>query len=466
MKYYQNKLVLLDDTIAAIATPPGSGAVSVIRVSGINAIQITDKIFVGKKNKKLILQKPYSIHFGTINDKQAIIDEVLVSIFKAPRSYTGEDSIEISCHGSTYIQEKILNLLIQNGARTANPGEFTQRAFLNGKLDLSQAEAVADLIASESEASHKIALQQMRGGFTSDLKNLRAELLNFISLVELELDFSEEDVEFADRKKLKQLIKNINQKISELLHSFNLGNVIKKGIPVAIVGEPNAGKSTLLNVLLNEDKAIVSDIAGTTRDAVEDTISLNGILFRFIDTAGIRHTENTLEKLGIQRTMQKINNAEIILYISDVNDVNACKKIEDLKKNKPDKKFIHIINKIDKEEHPSAIKINTCNSVITVKISAKNKQNISELLETLLKSVIYKTASLSDTIITNIRHFELLNKSQESIKRVQNGLNQGITVEFLAQDIREVLNFIGEITGEYTSDEVLRNIFANFCIGK
>ena len=449
-----------NETIAAIATPSGSGAISIIRLSGEDAIKIVDKIFFGKS--KLIDQEAYTIHFGNIKDENEIIDEVLVSIFKAPKSYTGENSVEISCHGSIYIQQKILNLLIKNGARTAKPGEFTQRAFLNGKLDLSQAEAVADLISAESKAEHKVAIQQMRGGFTTDLQKLRTELLNFISLIELELDFSEEDVEFADRTQLKKLINNIKQKTEELIHSFEYGNVIKKGIPVAIVGEPNVGKSTLLNTLLNEEKAIVSNIAGTTRDAVEDLISINGILFRFIDTAGIRKTEDTIENLGIERTMQKIENAEIVIYMIDANDKNSCGKISEISKKLKNKKLIILINKIDKAEVEDEI----CKDFKTIQVSAKFKQNISKLKEVLLNKVQFSEVDKTGTIITNTRHLELLQKAYEATLRVEDGLTSGLSSDFIAQDIREILNHIGEITGEYTNDEVLGNIFANFCIGK
>ncbi|MCD4795030.1 MAG: tRNA uridine-5-carboxymethylaminomethyl(34) synthesis GTPase MnmE [Bacteroidales bacterium] len=456
-----------DDTIAAIASSPGSGAIAIIRLSGSRAIEITDQIFYPKnKKKKIIDQDAYTVHYGLIKDQKEIIDEVLVSVFRAPRSYTGEDSIEISCHGSLYIQQRILNLLIKTGARTASPGEFTQRAFLNGKLDLSQAEAVADLIASESAAAHKVAFQQMRGGFTSDLKDLRSQLLFFISLIELELDFSEEDVEFADRAKLQSLILTIKEKISELLNSFELGNVIKKGIPVAIVGEPNVGKSTLLNVLLNEDKAIVSEIAGTTRDAVEDVISLSGILFRFIDTAGLRKTDDAVESLGIERTIQKIENAEIVLFMIDAKDKQACEKVFEIKERAKDKKLILVVNKIDKSESIFNEKISDCKNFEIVQISAKHKQNINVLTETLLKTVHYSPACKSDTIITNTRHFELLQKAYEATLRVDQVLTAGISGDFLAQDIREILNFIGEITGEFTTDEVLGNIFDNFCIGK
>lgn len=455
--------MLINDTIVAIATPSGSGAIAIIRMSGKDAIVIADSVFYGKN--KLVNQNAYTISFGYIKDDNDIIDEVLVSVFKAPKSYTGENSIEISCHGSIYIQQKILNLLIKNGARTANPGEFTQRAFLNGKLDLSQAEAVADLISSESKASHKIAMQQMRGGFTSDLQNLRTQLLNFISLIELELDFSEEDVEFADRTQLKYLINNIKTKTSELIKSFEYGNVIKKGIPVAIVGEPNVGKSTLLNVLLNEDKAIISDIAGTTRDAIEDLISINGILFRFIDTAGIRETEDTIENLGIERTKQKMELSEIILLVIDASTKNYNNQINKIKKLYPNKKLIPIVNKSDKLGRINPIKTTADGSKI-IYLSAKLKQNIKELENALFNAVKFESSNLDSTIITNTRHLELLQNALEATSRVEHGLSTGLSSDFIAQDIREILNNIGLITGEYTNDEVLGNIFKNFCIGK
>ncbi len=457
--------MLFDDTITAIATAQGSGAIAVIRLSGEDAIKIADSVFYSK-NKKLVEQEAYTIHYGYIKDSEEIIDQVLVSIFKAPKSYTGENSVEISCHASVYIQQKILNLLIQKGARIAKPGEFTQRAFLNGKLELSQAEAVADLISAESKAEHEVAMQQMRGGFASDLQELRSQLLNFISLIELELDFSEEDVEFVDRTQLKILVNTIKQKTKELIKSFELGNVIKNGVPVAIVGEPNVGKSTLMNVLLNEDKAIVSEIAGTTRDAVEDTISLNGILFRFIDTAGIRKTDDTIENLGIEKTMQKIDNAAIILYMIDANDTNYCKKISDMSENIKDKELIVVLNKIDKIKGAIPSQTAECSNFLNVKISAKEKENILNLTNKLLEAVNLSGINKSGTIITNTRHLELLQKAYEATERVDSGLISGISSDFIAQDIREILNHIGMITGQYTDNEILGNIFKNFCIGK
>lgn len=457
--------IISDDTICAIASSPGEGAVAIIRLSGDQALSITEKIFYPKnKNKLLSEQKPYTIHFGEIKENDETIDEVLVSVFKSPNSYTGENSIEITCHGSVYIQNKIMQLLVLNGARTAFSGEFTQRAFMNGKMDLSQAEAVADLISSSSKASHKVAIQQMRGGFTNDLQNLRNQLLSFISLIELELDFSEEDVEFADRSQLGMLIDKISEKVNSLADSFKFGNAIKSGIPVAIIGEPNVGKSTLLNVLLNEDKALVSEIAGTTRDSIEDTISIEGILFRFIDTAGIRETSDVVENLGIERAKQKMQNADIILHLVEGGRIDYAEKLDKIYDEYPQKIVIPIVNKSDLIGIADPISSIRDNDVIY--ISAKHKQNIPELEKALLRAVNFNTESFSDTIITNSRHYELLLKAGESAGRVKQGLESGLSGDFLAQDIREILNYIGEITGEYTTDEVLANIFANFCIGK
>lgn len=452
------------DTIAAIATAPGVGAVAIIRLSGEKAIEICDKIFIGKKVKKLSEQKPYTIHYGEIVENNEILDDVLVSLFRSPRSYTGENSVEISCHGSVHIQQRILQAVINNGARLAEPGEFTMRAFLNGKLDLSQAEAVADLIASKSEAEHRTAIQQIRGGFTEDLNELREKLLSFITLVELELDFSEEHFEFVDRVKLLLLISEISAKVDELAATFKLGNAFKKGIPVAIIGEPNVGKSTLLNVLLNDDKALVSDIAGTTRDSIEDTISLNGILFRFIDTAGIRQTDDKIEGLGIERTNKIIDKAEIVILVTEPNATGTFFEDFTSKIIGKQKTVIVAINKIDEQImlYPDAF----AQHYKTVLISAKQKKNIDELEKALLEAVNYKPENFSDTIITNARHYQLLTKASQAAKRVEEGIGNSISGDFLAQDIREILNHIGEITGEITDDEILGNIFKNFCIGK
>jgi tRNA modification GTPase len=457
--------MLNSDTICAVATASGAGAIAVIRLSGENALEIADRIFVSKnKSKQIRTQKNFSILFGTVFDNETPIDEVLISVFRAPHSYSGEDIVEISCHGSLFIQQKILNVLIKNGARNAFPGEYTQRAFLNGKMDLSQAEAVADLISSSSAAAHRVALNQMRGGFSNDIKTLREKLLTFISLIELELDFSEEEVTFADRVQLKNLILEIESKIETLVESFELGNAIKNGIPVAIVGEPNVGKSTLLNVLLNEDKAIVSEIAGTTRDAIEDVISLKGILFRFTDTAGIRETEDTIENLGIERTMQKIEKAEIVLLMIDAADINAEEKVRLIRQRIKTQKLIIVVNKIDHSDKHYFF--GNDENTLTVEISAKFKQNIGNLENALLQTVHYTSTNQDSTIITNQRHFEVLNKALLAACRVKDGIESHISGDFLAQDIREIMFYFGEISGQITDNEVLGNIFKNFCIGK
>ena len=462
------------DTICAIATAQG-GAIGSIRVSGPHAIDITERIFIPvKAEKKLTGRKPYTLTFGHIYNGEEIIDEVLVSLFRTPHSYTGEDSTEITCHGSSYILQQVLQLLIKNGCRLAQPGEFTQRAFLNGKMDLSQAEAVADLIASTSAATHRLAMSQMRGGFSKELTDLREKLLNFTSMIELELDFSEEDVEFADRSALLQLADSIEKVIARLVYSFNVGNVIKNGVPVAIIGETNAGKSTLLNVLLNEDKAIVSDIHGTTRDVIEDTVNIGGITFRFIDTAGIRETNDTIESLGIERTFQKLDQAEIVLWMIDA--VNAASQIEQLSEKIiprcEGKHLIVVFNKADliegkqKEDLLSLLKDFPKESTESIFISAKQRENTSELQKMLIDAAHLPTVTQNDIIVTNVRHYEALNKALEAIHRVQNGLDSQISGDFLSQDIRECIFFISDIAGEVTNDMVLQNIFQHFCIGK
>jgi tRNA modification GTPase len=462
-----------DSTICALATP-GHGAIAVIRVSGPDAIQITEEIFqAATSGKELSQQQPNTIHFGTIRDGKVIVDEVLVSLFIAPHSYTGEDSIEISCHGSPYIQQRILELLISHGAEAAGPGEFTQRAFLNGKMDLSQAEAVADLIAAESEGAHRVALQQLRGGFSERLKSLRAQLLHFISMIELELDFSEEDVEFADRGKLVNLLKQISNLISELINSFQLGNVLKNGVPVAIIGRPNVGKSTLLNAMLKEERAIVSDIEGTTRDSIEDTINLEGINFRFIDTAGIRETADTIENLGIRRTYQKIEQASIVLLLTEAGDASSIIKqsIEALRLQlKDSKQLVVVLNKADQvpekkqEELVQGISLGENERIIS--ISAEQGKNIDGLTRVLLELVNLGSIKHQDVVISNIRHYNALKSALEGLQRASAGLTTDLPTDLLAQDIREVLHYLGEITGEVTSDEILGNIFKNFCIGK
>ncbi len=461
------------DTIIALATSSGVGAIAVIRLSGDMAIPLVDGHFKSVSEKRLSDQRSHTIHLGHIVDKDKILDEVLVSVFKNPNSYTGEDVIEISCHGSPYIQQEIIQLFLRNGCRMANPGEFTLRAFLNGKLDLSQAEAVADLIASDSEASHQIAMQQMRGGFSSEIKHLRDELLNFASLIELELDFAEEDVEFANRDQFQDLISRITNVLKRLIDSFAVGNVIKNGIPIAIVGEPNVGKSTLLNSLLNEERAIVSHIAGTTRDSIEDEIIIGGINFRFIDTAGIRETKDFIESIGIKKTFEKITQAQVVIYLFDgasvgSNQSSVSSIITEIKKikNKFHQKSILIIaNKVDQLNE--AQKSNLKDLIPDVfLLSAKENSGVDELKHKLLEFVNTGALRNNDTIVTNSRHYDALLKALEEIQKVQNGLDSGLSGDLLAIDIRQALYHFGEITGEITSDDLLGNIFANFCIGK
>lgn len=462
------------DTICAIATAQG-GAIGCIRVSGPEAIDITNRIFTpAKAGKKLSEQQPYSLTFGRIYEGAEVIDEVLVSLFRAPHSYTGENSTEITCHGSSYILQQVMQLLIRNGCRMAQPGEYTQRAFLNGKMDLSQAEAVADLIASSSAATHRLAMSQMRGGFSKELAELREKLLNFTSMIELELDFSEEDVEFADRSALRQLADGIETVISRLAASFNVGNVIKNGVPVAIIGETNAGKSTLLNVLLNEDKAIVSDIHGTTRDVIEDTVNISGITFRFIDTAGIRDTTDTIESLGIERTFQKLDQAELVLWMIDSAQANTqieqlCGKI--LPRCK-DKHLILVFNKADliNDSQKQSISMLLNNfpkqDIKHIFISAKQRQHTNQLQDMLVEAAHLPTITQNDVIVTNVRHYEALTRALDAIHRVQQGLDAHISGDFLSQDIRECIFHLSDIAGEVTNDMVLQNIFQHFCIGK
>lgn len=462
-------------TIAAIATPPGVGAIAVIRINGPEAVTICDKIFVAaKKSKKLFEQEPYTIHYGSIVAEGVIIDQVLVSLFRSPHSYTGDDMVEISCHGSLFIQQRILELLIKNGASLAEPGGFTLRAFLNGKLDLSQAEAVADLIASTSESARRLAINQMRGGFSSKLKELREQLLHFISLVELELDFSEEDVEFADRKQLTRLIDDISEVTKRLLDSFQLGNVIKTGIPVAIVGKPNVGKSTLLNRLLNEERAIVSEIAGTTRDTIEDTISLNGYSFRFVDTAGLRHTTDTIESMGIERTYAKISQSLIVILMVDSreSEQQVIAAIDEIyTKLEQHQKLLVILNKVDastKEHIELLIKLIGSNySKANVKsLSAKHDPTIDSLAQQLVAIAQVTKTDGDEVIVTNARHYESLQRAHENLLLVTNGLKANIPGDLLSLDIRQVLHYLGEITGEITTDDILGSIFSKFCIGK
>lgn len=458
------------DTICAIATAQG-GAIGCIRVSGPEAIEITSRIFIpATTNKKLEDSKPYTLTFGRIYDDSEVIDEVLVSLFRAPHSYTGENSTEITCHGSAYILQKVLQLLIKNGCRMAGPGEYTQRAFLNGKMDLSQAEAVADLIASSSAATHRLAMSQMRGGFSKELATLRDQLLHFTSLIELELDFSDhEELEFADRSELCQLADNIEKVITRLVNSFSVGNAIKNGVPVAIIGETNAGKSTLLNVLLNEEKAIVSDIHGTTRDVIEDTVNIGGITFRFIDTAGIRETNDTIENLGIERTFQKLNQAEIVLWMIDATDAQAqiTQLSNQLLPRCEGKQLILVYNKVDLVNNmQNTIPAYFPDSVKSITLSAKKREHIEELQQMLITSAHLPAITQNDVIVTNVRHYEALNNALEAIHRVQEGLANNISGDFVSQDIRECIFHLSDIAGEVTNDMVLQNIFQHFCIGK
>ncbi|WP_455641448.1 tRNA uridine-5-carboxymethylaminomethyl(34) synthesis GTPase MnmE [Parabacteroides sp.] len=460
------------DTICAISTAPGAGGVAVIRISGPEAITICDTVFVAKaEGKSLQTQKAYTLRYGSIRRGTELIDDVLVAVFHAPHSFTGEETVEITCHGSIYIQQQILQLLIEKGCRSALPGEYTQRAFLNGKMDLSQAEAVADLIASTSAGMHKLAINQMRGGFSNELGKLRSSLLDFTSLIELELDFSEEDVEFADRSNLKQLAGSIEQIIRKLADSFSVGNAIKNGIPVAIIGETNAGKSTLLNLLVGEERAIVSDIHGTTRDVIEDTINLAGITFRFIDTAGIRETSDTIESLGIERTFQKLRQASIVLWVIDLT--SPAGQIEELAgtiiPQAEGKKVILVFNKSDLLSPPELeIKQQLLSNIPADRlyISAKQQSNTEILKQHLIQAAALPEVSQNDVIVTNVRHYEALSKAHESIMRVINGLEMNISGDFLSQDIRECMHYLGEITGEISNDEILGNIFSRFCIGK
>ncbi len=467
-----------NDTIVALATPAGAGAIAVIRLSGKEAISISSEIFTSISGKVLNDQKTHTVHLGHLKDGERVIDEVLATIFKNPHSYTGEDVVEFSCHGSNYIQQEIIQLCLRKGCRTAQAGEFTLRSFLNGKMDLSQAEAVADLIASDSAASHQLAMQQMRGGFSSEIKLLREELLNFASLIELELDFAEEDVEFANREEFQKLISKITQVLKRLIDSFATGNVLKNGIPVAIVGEPNVGKSTLLNALLNEERAIVSDIAGTTRDTIEDEISIGGIGFRFIDTAGIRETTDTIEGLGIKKTFEKIKDSQVVIYLVDGSELatkevdNLQLKIQKIKNRYPQKSLVVITNKIDqlsKEERTIldakfSILASVTSSIIA--ISAKTGEGVEDLKTTLLDFVNTGALRNNETIVTNTRHYDSLLKALEEISKVQEGIDSGLSGDLLAIDIRQALYYFGEITGEITNDDLLGNIFANFCIGK
>jgi len=447
-------------TIVALSTPSGSGALGVIRLSGPDAVKIINSVF---KGKDLTQQPSHTLHFGLVMDKDTILDEVVVGLFLAPKSYTKENVAEITCHGSSYIIQRIINLLIENGARAAKPGEFTLQAFVNGAFDLSKAEAVADLIASNSKASHDIAMQQMRGGFANELQGLREQLIHFASMIELELDFAEEDVEFANREQLKNLVLQINKVLARLITSFELGNVIKNGIPIVIAGKPNVGKSTLLNALLNEERAIVSDIAGTTRDTIEDEINIEGMIFRFIDTAGIRETADLIEAKGVERTLEKMKQAKLIIYMTDAlqNFDDIASQVEGLEKQ--DIPYLLLVNKAElltaeQKEQLAELPVHF--------ISAKSHLGVEELKDSLLETVNVKNLNTNETILTNIRHVEALRNTEEALNRVLANVDNPITSDFLAMDIKQALHYLGEIVGEVTTDDLLENIFSKFCIGK
>jgi len=459
----QGKLLGWDDTIVALATPPGIGAIGIIRLSGAKAIDIVNELF---PSKDLRLQASHTIHVGIIKDKEAILDEVVISIYKNPRSYTGEDVVEISGHGSPFVLEQIINACVHRGARMAKPGEFTQRAFLKGKLDLAQAEAVADLIASNTQASQKTALHNIRGGFSNKLKELRDQLLKFSALIELELDFSQEDVEFADRNQFYELITELSKLTDQLINSFRLGNVIKNGVSVAIVGKPNAGKSTLLNTLLQEDRAIVSDIPGTTRDTIEEIINIDGILFRLIDTAGIRqHTSDIIEIMGVEKSLDKMKTADLVLYLFDVDDnITEISSLQDELK-KRELKFLLVANKTDKRDESIAReKFSLLDSIVF--ISAKNNRHLEVLKEKMVDKVISGEVQSEDTIVTNARHYHALKEVAKSLTDIKNGLDNKLAGDLLALDIRRGLHYLGEITGEITNEDQLDYIFSKFCIGK
>lgn len=469
-------MILESETICAIATAPGKGAIATIRLSGPDSKKILKHIFVPAKKNDAWLLSGYTLHYGSIMQGYELLDDVIVSIYNKPHSFTGEDSVEISCHGSLYIQNEILKLLIHHGARLAKPGEFTQRAFFNGKLDLSQAEAVADLIASSSAASHKLALSQMKGGYSKELQDLRHALLQFLSMLELELDFSEEEVEFADREKLQNLAETVEQRIAKLVNSFSVGNAIKTGIPVCIVGEPNVGKSTLLNTILNEEKAIVSDIPGTTRDVIEDTMVIGGTTFRFMDTAGLRETNNLIEQLGIDKTFTKIDSAAIVLFLIDVTSpLNYIKKnIASIKRKiSTDKKLYIVVNKIDlitqeqlEKRFNKADFTELSEHDDFICISAKQNINIDSLIHALVNEVHYGTITQDDAIITSARHYEALQHAHEAIQLVLQGIDTHLSHDLLSLELRQVLHYIGEITGAINSEEMLGYIFQHFCIGK
>jgi tRNA modification GTPase len=452
-----------DDTIVALATPQGVGAIAVIRLSGPEAISLANKVFKGKDLER---QPSHTVHYGTIRDGEKLIDEVLVTLFKAPKSFTKEDVVEISTHGSSYIVNQVIKLLLKKGARPAKPGEFTQRAFLNGQFDLAQAEAVADLIHADSEASHQAALNQMRGGFSGEIKSLREKLIHFASMIELELDFTEEDVEFASREELRKLVEKLLRVVEQLISSFDLGNVIKNGVPTVIAGKPNAGKSTLLNALLNEEKAIVSEIAGTTRDFIEDEINIGGVIFRFIDTAGLRETTDTIEAMGVSRTREKMKTASLILYLFDLSDTDMVEINRDINKlENLGVPFLNVANKVDKANNQFINELKKAHPD-TIFISAGQKENLDMLRDKILELVNLDKFKTGNTVVTNVRHYDALTQTRESLLDVLRGIDEEITNDFLAMDIRRSLHYLGEITGEITTDDLLANIFSKFCIGK
>ncbi|MEZ5001419.1 MAG: tRNA uridine-5-carboxymethylaminomethyl(34) synthesis GTPase MnmE [Chitinophagales bacterium] len=449
-----------NNCIVAISTPPGMGALAVIRLSGEGVFELVSSVFT----KDLTTAKSHTIHYGFVKEDKETVDEVMISVFRAPKSFTTEDSVEISCHGSTYIQQRILELLIKKGAHLAKPGEFTMRAFLNGRIDLSQAEAVADLIASESTASHDLAIKQMRGGFSHEIEGLRQQLIEFAALIELELDFGEEDVEFANRTDLKELVEKILRLVKNLMQSFHLGNVIKNGVTTVIVGRPNAGKSTLLNAFLNEERAIVSDIAGTTRDTIEEALNINGILFKLIDTAGIRDAKDQIEALGVEKTKEKMRSSTLLLYVYDAGQLSLQEVEQDLQTIQSDNpiKVMVVANKIDALTEAQIQSI----PAEHYKVSAKTKTGVHEIKETLYYKVISNPEQMNTTIVTNIRHFEALQKTQSALQDVLNGMAMNISSDLIAMDIRHALRHLGEITGSISTDDLLDNIFSNFCIGK
>ena len=474
LRYYRAKYVkclaffclkemegISNDTICALSTANGMGAIAVVRVSGKEAIEIVSKVF----SKSLIDVNSHTAHFGTLKNQHGdLIDEVLATVFQGSKSFTGEPTVEIACHGSVYIQQEVLNLLLQNGCRLANPGEFTMRAYFNGKMDLSQAEAVADLIAADSKKVHEIAINQMRGGYSDNIAELRQKLMDFASLIELELDFSEEDVEFASRKELYDLVETLKTRLVKLVNSFGYGNALKNGVKTVIAGRPNAGKSTLLNALLNDERAIVSDIAGTTRDTIEEELIIDGVRFRFVDTAGIRDAVDEIEKIGVQRTFTEVEKSSLIVYIFDINELSEEEVLEDIEKlNVNDKPFFVVANKIDQDNQPKLSKKLTAFSPLL--ISAKEKTGIEALQKKLVEHVS-QNAQESDTIVVNARHYEAFSNALSDLEKVEIALNDQIPGDLLAMDIRSAIRHLSSITGEITTDDLLGNIFANFCIGK